>query len=143
MCVSLCCRAEANHAFAEIVSIQHANEGGGCFFQSINDFLAIVDFPGLEPATHLSCKFRIQGSEILKNGEATHGDSLTQDLPHQVTQSIRTFGETHGVVLRDHAAHGHSRTGVELGENRVKDLAANTLEIDIDFLQELRRPILC
>jgi hypothetical protein len=68
----------------------------------------------------------------LEDDEASQGDPLSQDLTHHVTQSIRTFGEAFGVVLRDEAAHGHASPSVELWQHCVKDLAADALEVDID-----------
>jgi hypothetical protein len=94
-----------------------------------------MDISGFEPAIHLRCEFRIQVREILEDDEATHGDPFLQYLTHEVTHPVGRIGEAGGVVLRNQSADRHSRTGVELGENRVKDLAANALEIDIDSLR--------
>ena len=74
-------------------------------------------------------------AEIVENDEAAHGDALLQEEPHQPAQAVRPLGKRGCVILGDQPAKRDARSRVEKRRDRIENLAADILEIDVDAVR--------
>ncbi len=73
--------------------------------------------------------------EVVKHDKAAHGHPVAQDHPHQHVQAIRPIGQGGQIVLRNDATDRHAGRGVQQGQNRIQNSAADVFKVDIDTVR--------
>ena len=119
---------------AEVTSFQNADEGLRRPFQPIDKVLAIPNAAVGDACTHLPQK----GSKLLSCklivDEASHRETLRQNLTHSGGQEVRTVTRSTGVVMRNQATNGYARELIEQRQHRLPDRSTDVLEVDVDAL---------
>src|SRR6202023_2469045 len=92
---------------AEVLALEHADEGFRRFFQAVDHILAIFDLALAQPLADVALEIFFQRREI-PHDEAAHGKPLAQYRAHQHRRAIGPGWKRRVVVMRDDAAYRHA-----------------------------------
>src|SRR6266542_454933 len=123
---------DAHECFPEIAAFEHPDEGRRRVLEPVGDVLAITDAAigdcGRDGAQEVGIMLR--GEFVVD--ETAQREALAQHLAHGRGEKVRSSSLAGGAILRDQPAYGHAREGIEQGQHRLPNGAADIFEIDVD-----------